>query len=127
MANFFRDKLTPVELARGTELYAKAIAIDPGYSQAYANLSQCLFYMGLFGMGPSRELFQEAKANALKALELDDTVALAQNALAAIHILHDWDWPRRRSSLPSRRGVAAWRFSSAIAPCRLHVHSGKAR
>jgi len=102
-ANFFRDKLTPVELARAAELYAEAIAIDPTYAQAYANLSQCLFFMGLFGIGPSSDLFLKAKANALKALQLDESVAAAQNALAAIHILYDWDWAGAEAVC--RRGV----------------------
>ena len=102
-ANFFRDKLTPVELARAAELYVEAIAIDPTYAQAYANLSQCLFFMGLFGIGPSSDLFLKAKANALKALQLDESVAAAQNALAAIHILYDWDWAGAEAVC--RRGV----------------------
>jgi TolB-like protein/Tfp pilus assembly protein PilF len=115
-ANFFRDKMTPAELAKGAELYAEAVAIDPNYAQAYANLSQCLFYMGLFGMGPCRELFLKAKTNALKALQLDETVAAAQNALAAIHILHDWDWARAEAVC--RRGVELRPGDSAA---RLHL------
>lgn len=115
-ANFLRDKMTPAELAKGAELYAEAVAIDPNYAQAYANLSQCLFYMGLFGMGPCRELFLKAKTNALKALQLDETVAAAQNALAAFHILHDWDWDRAEAVC--RRGVELRPGDSAA---RLHL------
>ncbi len=43
-------------------------------------------------MGPSIEILPRAKANALKALELDETVACAHIALAAVHIFYDWDW-----------------------------------
>ena len=50
------------------------------------------FYQGLFGAGPASELFPKAKANAVRALQLDETVAAAHNALAAIHILYEWDW-----------------------------------
>jgi len=70
----------------------QAIDLDPGYAPAYANLSQSYFYQGVFGMGPPSELFLKAKVRALKALELDETAA-AHNALAAVHILYDWDWP----------------------------------
>jgi tetratricopeptide (TPR) repeat protein len=38
------------------------------------------------------EMFPKAKANAAKALELDETIASAHNALAAVHIFYDWDW-----------------------------------
>ncbi len=89
---FFRDKMTPADLAKSTAHFTQAINLDPGYAQAYANLSQAQFYLGLFGMGPASELFPRAKASAVKALELDETVAAAHNALAAVHILYEWDW-----------------------------------
>jgi TolB-like protein/Tfp pilus assembly protein PilF len=89
---FFRDKMTPADLAKSTDHFTQAINLDPGYAQAYANLSQAQFYLGLFGIGPASELFPKAKASAVKALELDETVAAAHNALAAVHILYEWDW-----------------------------------
>jgi TolB-like protein/Tfp pilus assembly protein PilF len=89
---FFRDKMTPADLAKSVALFNQAINFDSAYAQAYANLSQAYFYLGLFGMGPASELFPKAKASALKALELDETVAAAHNALAAVHILYEWDW-----------------------------------
>ena len=89
---FFRDKMTPADLAKSTDHFTQAINLDPDYAQAYANLSQAQFYLGLFGMGPAGELFPKAKASALRALELDETVAAAHNALAAVHILYEWDW-----------------------------------
>jgi tetratricopeptide (TPR) repeat protein len=90
--NFFRDKLTPADLERSTEFFNQAIGLDPAYARAYAELSQSYFYLGLFGVAPCSEVFPKAKANAVKALELEETVAAAHNALAAVHILYDWDW-----------------------------------
>jgi TolB-like protein/Flp pilus assembly protein TadD len=89
---FFRDKMTPDDLAKSTECFTQAITLDPAYAEAYANLSQSYFYLGLFGMRPASEMFPKAKANALRALELDETVSNAHNALAAVRILYDWDW-----------------------------------
>src|SRR6266478_1511497 len=89
---FFRDKMTPADLAKSTAHFTQAINLDPGYAQAYANLSQAQFYLGLFGMGPASELFPKAKANAVRALELDETASNAHNALAVVRILYDWDW-----------------------------------
>jgi TolB-like protein/Tfp pilus assembly protein PilF len=89
---FFRDKLTPAGLAKSTTFFKQAIDLDPNYAQAYAHFAQTYFYLGVFGMGPSSELFPNAKANAVRALELDETIAFAHNALAAVHILYDWDW-----------------------------------
>ena len=89
---FFRDKLTPADLEKSAGFFAQAIALDPAYAQAYADLSQSYFYLGVFGIVPSSEAFPKAKSNALKAIELDETVVAAHNSLAAIHILYDWDW-----------------------------------
>ena len=91
---FFRDKMMPLELEKSISYFTRAIELDPGYAQAYANLAQVYFYLAVFGVGPSGELFPKAKSSAAKALELDDTVAIAHNALAAVHILYDWDWVR---------------------------------
>jgi len=102
-ANYFHEKFTPMDLGRSADLYRQAIAIDPTYAQAHANLSQAYFYQGLFGLGPCTDLFPKAKTSALKALELDENVAAAQNALAAIHVLYDWDWANAESVC--RRGV----------------------
>jgi TolB-like protein/Tfp pilus assembly protein PilF len=102
-ANYLYEKITPSDLARSADLYREAIAIDPTYAQAHANLSQVYFYQGLFGLGPCSDLFPKAKTSALKALELDENVAAAQNALAAIHVLFDWDWANAESVC--RRGV----------------------
>jgi tetratricopeptide (TPR) repeat protein len=90
--NFFREKMTPADLEKSTEFFSQAIGLDPAYARSYAELSQSYFYLGLFGVAPSSEVFPKAKANAVKALELDETAAAAHNALAVIHILYDWDW-----------------------------------
>ena len=67
--------MTPMDLATSIGCFTQAIDLDPGYAQAYAGLAQTYFYLGVFGAGPSSELFPKAKANALKALELDESIA----------------------------------------------------
>ena len=89
---FLRDKLTPLDLEQGVMCFTQAIQLDPEYARAYGELSLTYFYLGLFGMGPSGDLFLKAKANAIRALELDETVACAHIGLAVVHIFYDWDW-----------------------------------
>jgi TolB-like protein/Flp pilus assembly protein TadD len=92
MGVYLRDKLTPFDLEQGVTCFTEAIQFDPEYARAYGELSLTYFYLGLFGMGPSADLFPKAKANAIRALELDETVACAHVALAAVHVFYDWDW-----------------------------------
>ncbi|MGI8771212.1 MAG: winged helix-turn-helix domain-containing tetratricopeptide repeat protein [Acidobacteriaceae bacterium] len=90
--NFFRDKMTPIDLGKSVELFAQAIDLDPEYARAFGDLSRSYFYLGLFGMGDAREMFPKAEASAQRALELDETVASAHQALAVAHVFRDWDW-----------------------------------
>jgi TolB-like protein/Flp pilus assembly protein TadD len=99
MGIFLRDKMTPFDLEKSIEFFNQAIDLDSGYARAYGELSRTYFYLGVFGMGPSRDLFPRAKANAARALELDETVACAHIGLAAVHIFYDWDWAAAESEI----------------------------
>ncbi len=48
-ANYLHEKFTPMDLARSADLYRQAIAIDPNYAQAHANLSRHIFIKGCSG------------------------------------------------------------------------------
>ena len=101
--NFFRDKMTPAGLLKSIELFSRAIDLDPTFAQAYADLSQSYFFVGIFGMAPSSEVFPKAKGAASTAIELDEKVTAAHSAMAAVHILYDWDW--RKAEAECRRAV----------------------
>lgn len=77
-------------LREAAELYERAIAEDPGFSLAYAGLSDA--YMLLAGHRPPRDVMPRAKDAALRAIELDPMLAEGYVALASIEWLHDWDW-----------------------------------
>jgi TolB-like protein/Flp pilus assembly protein TadD len=90
--SFFRDKMTPVDLEKSIGFFTQAVDIDPAYAEAYGELSRSYFYLGLFGRAHPREMFLKARAHAVKALELNETVAAGHIALAVIHTHYDWDW-----------------------------------
>jgi len=58
----------------------------------------------VLGVTPPQEAGPKAKAAALKALELDDTLAEAYYALAYIKEFTDWDWPGTEAAF--RRAIA---------------------
>jgi TolB-like protein/lipoprotein NlpI len=99
---FFRDKMTPADLATSISFFSQAIELDHTYAQAYGELSQAFFFSGVFGVDTSEETFAKARSAAQKAIELDESVAIAHNSLGAIHF-HDWDWAAAEAE--SRRAV----------------------
>jgi TolB-like protein/Tfp pilus assembly protein PilF len=86
------------ELANGANLrssleyYKQALAKDPNYALAYAGMADSYAMLSDFYL-PPREVMPKATEAAVKAIELDDSLAQAHNALASIHFIYDWDWP----------------------------------
>ena len=81
-----------VDLMKSIEYYQKAQAIDANDALAYAGLADTYASLSDF-YRPPREVMPQAKAAATKALQLDDTLAEAHNAMAFVHLFYDWDWP----------------------------------
>lgn len=78
---------------RAVESLEKAIAIQPDYAQAYAELAQAYTFLAIgYGDLPPRELLAKADAAARKAIELDDSLGEAHCALAVASVYHGWDW-----------------------------------
>src|SRR5260370_27660817 len=68
---------------------------DQNYALAYTGLADCYLSLGFSldvgSLSPS-EAIPKAKAAALKALEMDDSLAEAHTSLAFIRLNYDWDW-----------------------------------
>jgi len=86
------SKRTDEELEKGVEYFRHAIAQDPNYSRAHAGMSDCLVLLGLFGAKPPRLIMPQAKAAAMKAIQLDETHGEAYASLAQTKFIYDWDW-----------------------------------
>jgi len=77
------------------DYFERAIAKDPRYGAAYAGLAE--YYAGIVYASTTSDLSPKeasarSKGAALKAVELDDTLAEAHTALAMIATFHEWDW-----------------------------------
>jgi TolB-like protein/DNA-binding winged helix-turn-helix (wHTH) protein len=70
--------------------FNQAIEKDPNFALPYSGLADAHTLLVLYGANPNEIL--EAQAAAEKALALDPTLAEAHTSLAAVKILHDWDW-----------------------------------
>ena len=80
------------KLITALKYFNQAIAIDPNYAMAYVGIGDSYQMMGLYGIMRPDECMPKAKEAALKALELDETLAEAYTTLAMVNVLHDRDW-----------------------------------
>jgi DNA-binding SARP family transcriptional activator len=62
--------------------FRRATRLDPQYAEAYAGLADANAMLGYFGYRPREMVLPEAKAAALRSLELDSSLASAHPALA---------------------------------------------
>jgi serine/threonine-protein kinase len=79
-------------IAEAIKHFEAAIAEDPGFALAYSGLADAyalhIDYRGLTVAGG----MDRAKAEARKALELDESLAEAHTSLGWVTFIYDWDW-----------------------------------
>ena len=103
---YFWNKRTDDGVKQGLSYFQQAIEKDPGYALAYAGVADSYavgngLYLGLTGP----EARPKSKAAALKALELDDSLAEAHTTLADTYLYYDWDFAKADKEF--RRAIAA--------------------
>jgi len=86
------NKRTEESLKRGIQLFREAIDNDPSFASAHAGLADSFVTLATNIPLPPHEAMPKAKAAAMKALELDDSLAEAWASLAAVKMWFDWDW-----------------------------------
>lgn len=89
---YFWNQRSETGLKKGIGYFEQAIAKDPSYALAYAGLSDSYSLLGNYGVLPSKKVKASASAAALKAVEIDDTLAEAHTALGHVKATYYWDW-----------------------------------
>jgi serine/threonine-protein kinase len=93
LGRFHANKWAEADVLKGIEYFEAAIAKDPGYGVAYAGVADAYELLSIgFSSKPPVEYLAQAKAMALKALEMDETLAEAHTSLAYARWLGDLDW-----------------------------------
>jgi TolB-like protein/DNA-binding winged helix-turn-helix (wHTH) protein/Flp pilus assembly protein TadD len=90
---YFWNKRTAEGFRQAADYFQQAIDRDSNFGRAYAGLADTFTLMSTWYMGPQNELMPKAKATALRALELDESLADAHASLALIKENYDYDWP----------------------------------
>ncbi len=71
--------------------FEQAIARDPSYAPAYAGLADSYCWLGFFSALRPTEAMPKARAAALKAIQLDDSLAAAHVSMGYVKALYDFD------------------------------------
>jgi DNA-binding winged helix-turn-helix (wHTH) protein/TolB-like protein/Flp pilus assembly protein TadD len=87
----FWNKRTAEGLRQGIDYFQKAIDTDPSYAPAYAGLADCYNMLVVYGVRHPKDGFPKAKEAAIKALEIDETLAEAHTSLAFTKFRWDRD------------------------------------
>jgi len=90
---YFWNKRSEEGMRKAISYFQQAIDRDPGYALAYAGLADAYNLGDDWGSTPPSESFPRAKAAALRALDLDDSLAEAHTSLAFVKANYDWDFP----------------------------------
>jgi tetratricopeptide (TPR) repeat protein len=88
---FHWNKGNEENLKKSIEYYQQALTKEPNYALVYAGLADSYSAFSDWYL-PPRKIMPQAKAAAIKAVELDESLAAAHNALCFIHTIYDWDW-----------------------------------
>ena len=89
---FWWSKRTAEGEWKGLDYFQKAVAKDPSYALGYAGVADSYVVLGHHGRLPPKEALPKAKEAAMKALEIDPTLAEAHTSLAIVMLAYDWNW-----------------------------------
>ncbi len=109
---------TPDEITMAKQLLEEAIARDSQFALAYDALAEIYWWIGFLGMVRPKDAFSAGVFCALRAIEIDDTLAEAHSMLGTFRKELDYDWPEVQremaQALELDSGSPAVRFRYAL-------------
>jgi serine/threonine-protein kinase len=92
LGRYYWNKRTMDGMQKAVSYFQKAIERDPKYALAHAGLADCYVVFTWFNQEAPAGTYRDARASAIRALQLDDNLAEANAALAFVSAYSDWDW-----------------------------------
>jgi TolB-like protein len=89
---YWRRMLSVDLVSKSFDFFNRAIEKDPGYALAFAGLAYAYLVLSFYSPTPPKDLYPKARQAALRALELDDRLAEAHEALGVVKVYWEWDW-----------------------------------
>jgi tetratricopeptide (TPR) repeat protein len=84
-------------------LFEEAVSISPGFARGYVGVGDAYAILGFYEFLAPEEAFPRARDAALRALELDATLAPAHATLGYVALYHEWNWERAEAEF--RRAI----------------------
>lgn len=93
LGRYLAEKATPETMEGAKQHFQAAIAGDPEFALANMALADLYSFVGYFGYIRPRDAYSIGLTYALRAVELDDTLAEAHAVLAEYYKQLDYNWP----------------------------------
>jgi len=101
---FYARRIDPQSQHQAIKYFEQAVARDPGYARAYANMSRAYLLLAIYFEAPN-EMTPLARRYVQKALQLDNSLTDAHVNLGVINLLFDWDSRAARKELMFTSGL----------------------
>jgi serine/threonine-protein kinase len=102
---FAWNQRTGGSLLLAAQYFKQAVERDSGFARAYAGLADASILLPQYSAVQPRVAWPQAESAAVKALELDSTLAEAHTSLAYGTMLYEWDWAAAEAEF--KRAIAA--------------------
>ena len=89
---YYWNKWTEADFKRAADYFTQAVQRDPRYALSYAGLADTYSLLGDSAYLSPSEAWPKAKAAAMQALDIDDTLPEAHTSLGLVKEHYDWDW-----------------------------------
>ena len=89
---YFWNKRTEADIRKSIDYFQKAIDKDPTYAMAYAGLADAYTTLPSYTNDTGLDSYPRARAAALKALELDESLAEPHATLGTVLLEHEWNF-----------------------------------
>jgi serine/threonine protein kinase/tetratricopeptide (TPR) repeat protein len=89
---FYWNKWTEADFKKAADYFTQAVQKDSRYALSYAGLADTYSILGTAGYLSPTEAWPKAKAAAMQALDIDDTLAEAHTSLGLVKEYYEWDW-----------------------------------
>jgi serine/threonine-protein kinase len=93
------NRRTAEHIRKSIEYFEQATAADPNFALAFAGLAESYVLASGYAVMTPQESFTKAREAAKRALEIDESIAEAHNALAYVYLNYDWDFEKSEQEI----------------------------